>query len=103
MEDHGVARLADGVLDGPDDPGKKGVAHAADHQADGVRLGAYQIPGAVVGHIVELLHRLHDPGADGVADVGMVVEHTGDSADGNAAVFGDILDGHRSALLPPEV
>ena len=94
VEDHGVARLVHRLLHRPDDGGEEGVAHAADHQANGVGLGTDQIPGAAVGNVVQLPHGLQDPGTHGLADVGMVVEDTGNRADGNAAVLRYILDGH---------
>ena len=99
MEDHGVARFAGGTLDGPDHTGEEGVPYAPDHQSDGVGRGLYQIPGAVVGHIMGLPHHRHHLFPVGGANVRMIVQDPGHCADGHAAALCDILDGHSVTVL----
>ena len=98
LHHQGVARLGDGGFDGVDDVGVEGVGNAADHKSDVVGVGAYQLPGGVVGDVVgALYHRLHAAAAL-VAHVGSVVQHAGHGGDTDAAETGDIFNGHGRIL-----
>ena len=92
--DHGAARRVQIALDGADDAGVKRVLHAAHHQADGVRLRAHKATGGIVGEIVMLGDDAEHAAAALLADVGTVIEDTGDRTHAHAAEFCYVLDGH---------
>ena len=103
LHHQGEARLGDGAFDGADDVGVKRVGHAAHHQADGIGLGADQVAGAVVGNVVAVLDGGQHLAPHVLADIGAVVQYTGNGADADAAELCYILDRHTPRFLSAEL
>ena len=94
-----IPAQGDLTIDGLDEFCKEGVVDAFDEQRDGIRAGPYEISRARVGDIVQLVDRADHFFPRFLADIGMVVEHAGNSADRNAAVERDVLDVRHSRIV----
>ena len=99
VQNHGVSCLGNHTLHGADNAGKERVAHATNHQTNGIRRRLYQISCAVVRHIVQLLHHGQHPLPIRRADIGMVVQHAGNGTDGDAATLCYVFNRHTATSV----
>ena len=99
----GVAGAVEQILDDLHHLGEEGVARALDDEQNGGGVGLLELLGVDVELKAAFLHGGQNGGASLLADIGVVVEHTGHGADSVAGFGRKILDGHIRHPFPKDI
>ena len=89
-----VVGFCDPVLNGFHHLAEQLIADALDHHQNGVGMGLLELLGVDVNLEANFLSSLQNGGSGFFADVGMVVQRTGNGADGVAGFGGEVFDCH---------